>query len=172
VRAETFRVLPEVAGEVVERVAAEPGVTSATVSPITGSVLVLYDPHKTQVLPLLRTIVVTGGLAGLAVDHVAPTTGDPPGDRVRGLLGRLDDRVREVASGRIDLRTAVPATLAVLGLNKLLTGVVREPEWYDLIFWSFVTFSNLNPRPERAGGAPPPRGHDGGRPPGPAGADG
>jgi hypothetical protein len=155
VRAETFRVLPEVAGEVVDRVSAEPGVTSATVSPITGSVLVLYDPHETQILPLLRTIVVTGGLAGLAVDHVEPIAGAPPGDRVRDLLGRLDARVREVASGHVDLRTAVPATLVLLGLHKLLTGVVREPEWYDLVFWSFVTFSNLNPRPEPSSTQPP-----------------
>jgi hypothetical protein len=147
VRAETFRVLPEVAAEVAERVRAEAGVTEATASAVTGSLLVLYDPAQTQILRLLRTIVLTGGLAGLDVDRVDHAAPEPPGERLRGLLGRLDDRVRAVAEGKVDLRTAVPGTLAVLGLTKLIGGAVRQPEWYDLLFWSFVTFSNLNPRP-------------------------
>jgi hypothetical protein len=155
VRAETFRVLPEVAGEVVERVKEEPGVTSASASEISGSLLVLYDPGRTQILRLIRTIVLTGGLAGVEVDRIDRASGAPPGDRLRGALGRLDDRVREVASGKLDLRTAIPGTLAVLGVGKVLSGVfgsatLQEPLWYDLLFWSFVSFSNLNPRPEKA----------------------
>jgi hypothetical protein len=148
VRAETFRVLPEVANDVLERVRAEQGVASASASPVTGSLLVLYDPGETQILRLLRTIVHAGGLAGIEVDHVDTEPSSPPGDRVRGALGELDARVREAASGSLDLRTAIPATLAILGVGKLLRGSVRQPEWYDLIFWSFVTFSNLNPRAE------------------------
>jgi Heavy metal associated domain 2 len=155
VRAETFRVLPEVASEVVERVQAEPGVTSASASEISGSLLVLYDPGKTQILRLIRTIVLTGGLAGVEVDRVDRGPGAPPGDRLRGALGHLDARVREVAEGKVDLRTAVPGALAAIGLTKLVggafgTAALRQPEWYDLLFWSFVTFSNLNPRPEKA----------------------
>jgi len=156
VRAETFRVLPEVADQVALRVREEPGVTSATTTEVTGSLLVLYDPAQTQILRLLRAIVLTGGLAGLEVDHAAPAETTAPGDRLRGALGRLDARVREVASGKVDLRTAVPGTLALLGLGKLLGGNLRQPEWYDLVFWSFVTFSNLNPRAveTRAAAAP------------------
>jgi hypothetical protein len=153
VRAETFRVLPEVANDVVERVRSEQGVASASVSPVTGSVLVLYDPGETQILRLLRTIVQVGGLAGIEVDHVETKPGAPPGERVRSALGDLDARVREAVDGSVDLRTAIPATLAILGLRKLLLGSVRQPEWYDLVFWSFVTFSNLNPqipRPPRS----------------------
>jgi hypothetical protein len=155
VRAETFRVLPEVAGEVVERVQAEPGVTSATASDVTGSLLVLYDPARTQILRLIRTIVLTGGLAGVEVDRIERAPGAPPGDQVRGALGRLDARVRAVADGKLDLRTAIPGTLAVLGVSKVLGGVfgtatLAEPQWYDLLFWSFVTFCNINPRAEGA----------------------
>lgn len=148
VRAETFRILPEVAGEVVDRIREEPGVSSATASALTGSVLVLYDPAETQILRLLRAIVLTGGLAGLAVDRRDAEPTRPPGDRVRDALRGLDARIRGAAGGKADLRVAVPSTLAVLGLGKLLTGgATRVPEWYDLLFWSFVTFSNLNPRP-------------------------
>jgi hypothetical protein len=154
VRAETFRVLPEVAHEVVERVRAEPGVASATGSETTGSVLVLYDPSETQLLRLLRMIVRTGGLAGIEVDRIDREPSAPPGARVRGALGELDARLREAADGAIDARTAVPGVLALLGIGKLLRGGARVPEWYDLLFWSFVTFSNLNP-PSRSGETPP-----------------
>jgi hypothetical protein len=150
VRAETFRVLPEVASDVVSRVQAEPGVTSASASELTGSVLVLYDPRRTQILRLLRTIVLTGGLAGVEVDRAERRGGASPGDRMRGAFERLDAAARTAAEGKLDLRTAVPGTLALLGLGKLLGGPVREPEWYDLMFWSFVTFANLNRRPANA----------------------
>jgi Heavy metal associated domain 2 len=148
VRAETFRILPEVADEVVSRIREEPGVSSATASVLTGSILVLYDPAETQILRLLRAIVLTGGLAGLEVDKRDVEASALPGDRVRGVLRSIDARIRAVAGGNADLRVAVPSTLAVLGLSKLLTGgVMPAPQWYDLLFWSFVTFSNLNPRP-------------------------
>jgi hypothetical protein len=169
VRADTFRVLPEVANDVLERVRTEPGVASATSSEVTGSLLVLYDPKETQILRLLRAIVHAGGLAGIEVDRAdAEPAPAPPGDRVRGALGKLDDRIREAAKGTIDARTAVPATLAVFGLGKLLRGSLRSPEWYDLLFWSFVTFSNLNPRADRDGepgrGSPNPSGRRDGEP--------
>jgi hypothetical protein len=147
VRAETFRVLPEVAEEVVARVREEPGVVSATASEITGSVLVLYHPDETQILRLLRTIVRTGGLGGIEVDRADAPPPALPGVRVRRMLGRLDARVREVCGGQMDLRAAVPGALVLLGLGKLVAELPRPrpPKWYDLIFWSFVTFSNLNP---------------------------
>jgi hypothetical protein len=159
VRANTFRVLPEVGEEVVARVREEPGVSSATASEITGSVLVLYDPQETQILRLLRTIVRTGGLAGVEVDRDDRTPPAPPGVRVRSALGRLDARVRDVTGGQLDVRAAVPATLALFGLGTLAATAAapRMPEWYDLIFWSFVTFCNLNPQQQGgvAGGAEP-----------------
>ncbi len=146
VRAETFRILPEVASEVVDRILAEPGVASASASAVTGSVLVLYDPGETQILRLLRTIVLTGGLAGLEVDRRDGEPSALPGQRLRAALGGLDARVRAASGGKADLRVAVPSTLALLGLGKLLMTTQRPvPQWYDLLFWSFVTFSNLNP---------------------------
>jgi hypothetical protein len=155
VRAETFRVLPEVANDVLERVRREPGVSSASSSEVTGSLLVIYDPSETQILRLLRTIVHVGGLAGIEVDHVDGEPQKAPGDRVRNVLGELDARMRQATSGTVDLRTAVPGTLALLGLRKLVLGGGRVPEWYDLLFWSFVTFSNLNPRSEPRGSEEP-----------------
>jgi hypothetical protein len=51
----------------------------------------------------------------------------------------------------VDLRAAVPGSLAAGGLAMLLFGRRMTPAWYDMIFWSFVTFMNLNrPKDEAA----------------------
>ena len=68
VRAEMFRVMPEVADEVVARLRQEPAVTGTETSPITGSLLVLYDPGALQLPRLVQLIVRTGRLGGLEVD--------------------------------------------------------------------------------------------------------
>lgn len=153
VRAETFRVLPEVAADVVRRVEAEPGVSEVTSSATTGSVLVLYDPRETQILRLLRTLIVASGLHGIEVDERALEEAVRPGQRVRRAAAGLDEQLRRAAAGQADLRSGVPATLAALGVGKLLFGRRRLPEWYDLLFWSFVTFVNLNPREDDAADA-------------------
>ena len=145
VRADTFRVLPEVAAEVVAKIGAEPGVASASASSVTGSLLILYDPHETQLLRLLRAIIVQSGLHGIEVDERAIFDAVTPGQRVRRVAGDLDARVRRATGGNLDVRVGVPSGLALLGIGKLLAGNWRTPEWYDLLFWSFVTFSNLNP---------------------------
>jgi hypothetical protein len=146
VRADTFRVLPEVGSAVATELGALDGVTECTTSPITGSVLVHYDPARVQLPHLVATIVRTGGLHGLALvtppDDAAPS----PGDRVRRALGELDRRTRVASNGRLDLRTAIPAALTGTGLAMLLGGRRRIPEWYDLLFWGFVTFCNVNPK--------------------------
>ena len=92
-------------------------------------------------------LVRLGGLHGLEVDvRTEDIDRMPrPGTRVRDAIGAWDRLTRHASEGRIDLRTAVPATLAAAGLGIFFFGKRRTPEWYDLLFWSFVTFVNLNP---------------------------
>lgn len=146
VRAETFRVMPEVATEVAERVAAEPGVTSAAASPVTGSLLVTYDPRALQLPRLIHMLVRTGGLYGIEVDAANDWENRDDGTRVREAFAKVNDVVRAATTGKIDMKVALPGTLAGTGIAMLLAGRRRVPEWYDLIFWAFVTFHNLNPR--------------------------
>jgi hypothetical protein len=144
VRASTFRVLPEVGAAVVEHLLGLDGVLDCTTSAVTGSLLVRYDPAKLELPRLVAIIVRTGGLHGLTlvVDGEEP---EPPGNRIREVLGGLDRRVRTKARGQLDLRSAIPAALMGTGLTMFLAGRRRVPEWYDLIFWGFVTFCNMNP---------------------------
>jgi hypothetical protein len=163
VRADTFRVLPEVTREVVRAMSDEPGVSSVTASEATGSILILYDPRLTQLLRLLHNLIQISGVHGVDVDERDFAATRRPGDRVRQAMGDADERVRQAAGGNVDLRVGVPGGLALLGLGKLFLGKVALPQWYDLLFWSFVTFSNLNPA-ARAGETSPHAGPRGPRP--------
>src|SRR5438128_651660 len=75
---------------------------------------------------------------------------------VRDTLEALERKLRAASSGAVDLRVALPGALAGGGLLMFLAGRRRIPEWYDLLFWSFVTFCNLNP-PTQADGDDGPR---------------
>jgi hypothetical protein len=146
VRAERFRERP-VGDEVAERVRAEPGVEAASIAERTGSLLVEYRPRELQLPKLIEVILKVGGLEAVAADR--QPLGAPQGDQVREVVGRWNEAVIGATRGRVDVRTAVPGTLASLGLLRLITGPRTMPEWYDLLFWSFVTFVNLNPpRPD------------------------
>jgi hypothetical protein len=142
VRAERFRE-GAFGNEVAEKIRVENGVESAIVSQRTGSLLIEYRAREIQLPRLVEIILRTGGLDGISADRGA--LGAPQGQVVREVLDRWNEQVVDVSRGRVDARTAVPGTLASLGVVRLLLGPRTMPEWYDLLFWSFVTFVNLNP---------------------------
>jgi hypothetical protein len=142
VRAERFRE-SAFGAEVAERVRAEGGVESAAVSSRTGSLLVEYRAREVQLPRLVEAILRIAGLDGISADR-APL-GAPQGAALRDAVHRWNEQLVDASRGRVDARTAVPGTLASLGVLTLLFGSRRLPEWYDLLFWSFVTFVNLNP---------------------------
>jgi hypothetical protein len=156
VRAETFRVLPDVGEAVSQQLGTIDGVIDAQASAVTGSVLVRYEPAKVELPRLVALIVRLGGLHGLLLEVADDfESKPPPGAHVRRVLDALDRRVRRASAGRLDLRVAVPAALAGTGLAIFLGGRRRVPEWYDLLFWGFVAFCNMNPRaPDESHGQP------------------
>lgn len=140
--------------EVVRRVEAEPGITRVTAAEVTGSLVVIYDPAAIQIDRILEVILAASGIETLAVEVPQPDA-CPPGQRLRRACQRLDVRAREAMRGQGDLRTSVPALFLMAGLTQLARGPRVLPRWYELAFWSFVTFINLNPRePEPAPHAP------------------
>lgn len=148
VRAEKFRGEGATA-EVVDRVAAERGVTSVTASEVTGSVLVHYDPAQIQLDRLISTLLAAGSIEGVALEQEEPRVG-PLGARLRDALRRVDARACQATNGRLDIRTGVPAAFLIAGLGRFVAGNRLMPHWYHLAFWSFLTFVNLNPRERSA----------------------
>jgi hypothetical protein len=143
VRAVPFRD-PARGDDVADKVRGEDGVLSAAATSLTGSLLVEYDARKVQLPWLVQLIVKLGGLDGLEVDHDGRPLA-PQGPAIRGALDRWNAALVAASRGRLDAKTAVPGTLAGLGALALLLGPRSVPRWYDLFFWSFVTFVNLNP---------------------------
>jgi hypothetical protein len=147
VRADAFRRAPEVAREVTLRLQDEPAVTSAETSRLTGSLLVVYDPRALQLPRLIHIIVRTGGFDGLEVDRTSDWKHRPrQGMRVRGAVDRMNDRLREVTGGRLDGRVALPGVLAASGVAMFAAGARGFPQWYELIYWAYNIFHNMNPR--------------------------
>ena len=145
VRAETFRALPEIGAEVASRLLEEEGVMEASASPVTGSLLVLYDAAIVQLPRLVALIVRVGGLHGVALDTPDGWDALPNGGaRVRAKFAELNAGLHRKSRGYIDLKVAVPAALSGTGLLMFLGGRRRIPEWYDLVFWGFTAFINLN----------------------------
>ncbi len=161
VRADAFHDRPEVGDEVARLVGEEPGVTSATAAPLTGSLLVLYDPRAIQLPKLVQTLIRLGGLHGIAVDEADAWRELPEqADRVRAAFASANGVFLEGSRGAIDMRTLFPFALAGTGVALFLSGRRRPPEWYDLLNWALMTFWNMNPRDrasERSRGEDGPR---------------
>ena len=145
VRADGFR--SEVGERVAARMKEEDGVTSAQCNPLTGSLLLAYDPTVLQLPAILERIVQVGGLEGLAFDADEDAKRyQEPAERIRRTLGRLNDVVHASTRGHMDVKTGFPLALSGLGLARLLAGDRAIPQWYDLMIWSVTTFAALNPR--------------------------
>ncbi|HZU81742.1 MAG TPA: hypothetical protein VE987_02445 [Polyangiaceae bacterium] len=118
----------------------------------TGSVLVEYDPTRTDAGRLLERIA---GVTRLPVARPTPRrlAAQPVFDAARDLDGWLSSWTR----GRIDLRVGVPMAL---GLGSVLSffwsGQPRAPRWETLLFWSVNLLMRLN---DDAGDEAAPRSH-------------
>jgi hypothetical protein len=144
VKARVFRDEPATAAAALQRLQGEPGVTSATSSPLTGSILVLYDPRKVEVGALVAAVLEASELPEVAPDGGEHPIGTRLATRVWQTVHKANEHVFRAAKGNVDLRTVVPSALVCGGVLKLLFTPFAPPQWFDLVFWSYVTFSNLH----------------------------
>jgi hypothetical protein len=137
------------------------GVIEVAVRPRTGSVLCLFEPHRTSAGKLLAGVRRYTGVATI----LRPEEGLPSvmrGARPRGsILGRLlagafrglDDDLYEASGGRIDLGTLAGLSLLVAGAAEIAaTRRLAAPPWFSLAWWAFRTFTMFET--ETAGAAP------------------
>jgi len=151
------------AGEVERTLTALQGIRHVETSTMTGSVLVLYEPHLLASLDLeavgrLTELAHTLGLSFEAVDmdvlqhwlHTVAngTRAETPtalGNNITAFFDNIKTGMPQITGGWGALRTLAPLTLAFLGLRSLLlTDNPPFPTWYDYLWFAFSTFMVLN----------------------------
>ena len=125
-----------------------PGILAAEASPITGSLLLVYDPGRyaspADLLALGRA--VPGLLDGVDVDALLRQATESQSG-----AGALDPAAilapinawAAQAMGGVDLRLLVPLGLFALGLRSLIVSERTLPAWYDFFWFGFGTYMML-----------------------------
>jgi hypothetical protein len=149
-----LRDAPDEATALADRLAALPGAAEVEVRPSTGSVLVRYDPEL-----LDGERVVDEVLRATGVDHTT-LPGHESAEEVRALLNhaaargrplgralvvaarRLNLHVLRLTDGQLSLGMVVSAgLLGTAAAQVVARGEIELPEWYQLLWWSFRSFT-------------------------------
>jgi hypothetical protein len=144
------------ARRVEERFRAVPALLEVTAVPLTGSVVVHYDPQAITSPAALLALseAVTELFPGLDLTELprlltleestatAPTSSLAAG--LVGLFSQLNSQVSAATGGLIDLKMLLPLSLFGLGVRALLTDSKLRPSWYDYFWFGFSIFVMLN----------------------------
>jgi hypothetical protein len=118
-----------------------PGVVAVRVHGATGSVLVAYDPRRTDAGELLSAIALRADLFMLESTPAAVQA-----QRVYDAARTLDDRVYRWSAGRIGLGLVIPIALAAGSVLSFAWSAHRRvPRWDNLLYWAVQFFLVLNP---------------------------
>jgi hypothetical protein len=138
------------------------GIHKVEANPLTGSVLVEYDPQTVGSLGSLITMADTFGVLpdGLNPENIEQLLDDLMNghhngasqetphildDGIKGFFGMLNDEVARLTSGVADLRALVPLMLFGFGLRELLfSEKLTSPAWYNYFWFAFGTFNALH----------------------------
>lgn len=118
------------------------GVRGFSYNASTGSIVIEYRPGGLDVDALLLRIAAAAGLRGVIDDKLDRVHRD---ELVRILLDAvqgMNSLAHEVSGGRVDLREALPAALALLSVWSLVVNEdgARLPRWDNALFWCQTLF--------------------------------
>jgi len=129
-----------------------PGVVEVRCHPFTGSFLVLYDERHLPVERLIeglrdatgaREVVRPGELLPLP-DRDGPAPPSAVGRAVARLFHDLNADLLRATGGGVDLGVLMSAALVTLGGAEVVaTRRLPPPPWFNLAWWSFQSFMNV-----------------------------
>ena len=148
-------------------------VQEAAVSPLTGSVIVTYDPRLLESLNsldvaephLLESMHELLALADFLemspqdIDTASledwfrahsngwnPSASSTMARAVETFFGTMNAKVAQASGGWSDLKALLPLALFILGIRSLfMAEKVFLPAWYDYLWFAFGTFIALHP---------------------------
>lgn len=141
--------------EIIGHLKAVPAFTQVEGNPVTGSLLIFFEPHKAltkqsirQVLGILK--VVAPALNSTQVSKYLKPGPVPSGSpaplagSIAHFFGTLNTTVGN-ALGGIDLKVLLPVTLFFLGIRGLFFEKATPPAWYNLLWFGLATFMMFHP---------------------------
>jgi len=141
---------PALAQELEGLIAEYPVVRRVEASPVTGNVLIRFDPAAGPPVEFVRRLVPEHNAAEWEVATLptpaAAARDVTPARGIADLFRELNCRVG-ARTGGIDLTVLLPLALFALGVRGLLGSGRKKlavPTWYDLLWFAFGTFLMLN----------------------------
>jgi hypothetical protein len=136
--------------DIASALAREPVVTSATWSPRTRSLLILYNAAAADRAALVRRVAHDAGLDGPAVLGLPPTRVVADGDNfarsVTEAFAEIDGRVRRATRGLIGLRGVMPLALVGWALGAAVRRGVAPLSWSSALWYAHGLFRDYNTR--------------------------
>lgn len=134
------------------------GLKHVDFSPITGSVLLYYDPAMHEQFPKQLSEYVQSAM-GLSLVSPTSSNGTPDSDEetatpligdtrfareVYGFFNRINNDVKKATGDAFDLKSLLPVGIAGYALTKV-GSAMTTPLWITLAIFSFTSFAILNP---------------------------
>ena len=150
---------PEFAEEIEETLAEVPGIEQVEANPVTGSVLIEYDPEGPVAFPALVAAAKRLGILPARMDpsQVLALLTSPlpaaekkhherPYQIVDRGFHRLNEKVYHLTGGTADLRDLIPLGLLGLALSGMLRGKrATRLTWFPLLWYAFQSFRTFHP---------------------------
>lgn len=142
------------AREIHRRLSAIDGIHQVEVNPNTGSVIVHHEPEAMESLEFLLAVAAAFGLGLGETEELSELLkGLEQGAELTDLtkdLSKIGEeinaRLAKATGGQLDMRTALPLVLALLGIRSLIVSdVLTSPKWYDYLWFAFGSYFILNP---------------------------
>jgi hypothetical protein len=136
-----------------EAVSSEPGVLSATCSPRTRGLLVVYEP-ETQSAAALKDAIARHG--GVELSHAAPPVpsalestrharGSALHAAVRDGVSELDQRVQRATRGLMGLSGLLPLALSTWAVGQIVRGRANPLAWSSALWYAHSLFRDYSP---------------------------
>ena len=127
-----------------ETLRSRPGVTTVTASPLTGGLLVRYDPERAEADGLLDTVAGDAELEPLAEE--APPAPSPGTlfEAVSSAVTALDTRMKSATASTLSLGTVVPLGLILWAAREIARGRATPLGWTSALWYAHGVFRDYN----------------------------
>jgi len=132
------------AGGLVEAVTALPGVRSATWSPRTRGLLVVYDRGTTDARAILDVVAQHSGVDASVPSDAPGATRPTLAATVTAVASQVDARVNHATGGLVGLSALLPLALIAWAAREVLRGRAAPLAWTSALWYAHGLFRDYS----------------------------